>query len=330
MSEVGLYSRGHGTTHTARPHSECELTILMPCLNEAETLARCIAKARGLPRPQRHRRRGAGRRQRQHRRLAGRSPRRRARASCRSPRSGYGSALLGGIRAARGRYVIMGDADDSYDFSQLDAFVEQAARRLRAGDGQPLPRRHRARGDAVAAPLSRQPGADRRSAACSSAARAATSIAACAASSATRSSELDLQAPGMEFASEMVVKATLHGLRIAEVPTTLSPDGRSPPAASAQLARRLAAPALPAAVQPALAVPVSRAAALFAGSACAVMAWLLPAPRTIGGVDARHPHAVLCVARRGGGLPFDVVLGVCQDLRRCGRASRRRTRGSTR
>ena len=61
----------------------------------------------------------------------------------------------------------------------------------------------------------------------------------------------------MEFASEMVVKATIRRLRIAEVPTTLSPDGRSRPPHLRELARRLAAPALPAAVQPALAVPLS-------------------------------------------------------------------------
>ena len=62
---------------------------------------------------------------------------------------GYGSALMGGIDAARGRYVIMGDADDSYDFGHLEAVRRAAAGRRRPGDGQPLPRRHRARRDAV-------------------------------------------------------------------------------------------------------------------------------------------------------------------------------------
>ena len=123
----------------------------------------------------------------------------------------------------------MGDADDSYDFCQLDAFVEK----LRDGYDLVMGNRFHggitARRHAAAAPLSRQSGADRRSAACSSAARAATSIAACAASRATPSSASTCRPPGMEFASEMVVKATLHGLRIAEVPTTLSPDGRIRP-----------------------------------------------------------------------------------------------------
>ena len=60
-------------------------------------------------------------------------------------RRGYGSALQGGIAAARGKFVIMGDADDSYDFTRLGPFVEQASRRRRTGHGQPLPRRHQAR-----------------------------------------------------------------------------------------------------------------------------------------------------------------------------------------
>jgi glycosyltransferase involved in cell wall biosynthesis len=106
----------------------CEFTILMPCLNEAETLASCISKARAF--------------------FArsgctgevviadnGSTDRSQAIAAANGARvvhvaeRGYGSALLGGIRAARGKFVIMGDSDDSYDFSRLDAFVEQ----LRAG-----------------------------------------------------------------------------------------------------------------------------------------------------------------------------------------------------
>ena len=100
-----------------------ELTILMPCLNEAETLERCIRKARVVPDPQRHRRRGGDRRQRQHRRVAGASPKTAGARVVPIRERGYGSALLGGIRAARGRYVVMGDSDDSYDFGQLDGFV---------------------------------------------------------------------------------------------------------------------------------------------------------------------------------------------------------------
>ena len=148
---------------------EIELTILMPCLNESETIRTCVRKAAAyLARAQ----------------IAGEvliadngstdgSPGDRrtgtARASSTSQERGYGAALLGGIAAARGRYVIMGDADDSYDFSDLEPFVEQLRAGDRPGDGQPLPGRHRAGRHAAAAPLPRQPGAERASAACSSA-----------------------------------------------------------------------------------------------------------------------------------------------------------------
>ena len=75
------------------------------------------------------------------------------------PAKGYGSALMGGIEAARGEYVIMGDADDSYDFSELDAVRRAAARGRRARDGQPLRGRHRRGRHAAAAQVPRQPGA---------------------------------------------------------------------------------------------------------------------------------------------------------------------------
>ena len=213
---------------TTDPLSEdLELTVLMPCLNEAQTVGRCVAKARAyLER--------AG--------IAGEvlvadngstdgSREIAAAAGARVVpvgRKGYGAALTGGIQAARGRYVIMGDADDSYDFTQLDGFVA----RLRAGDAlvmgnrfaggiRPgaMPTLNRYLGNPVLSFIGRWlfaapvgdfhcgiRGFDRRA------------ILA-----------LDLRAAGMEFASEMVVKATLAGLRISEVPTTLSPDGRGRP-----------------------------------------------------------------------------------------------------
>ena len=110
------------------PAQLTELTILMPCLNEAATVGRCVAKARAFLE-------GAG--------IAGEvlvadngseddSRTQAERAGARVVRivaRGYGAALAGGIAAAQGRYVIMGDADDSYDFSQLGAFVD----RLRQG-----------------------------------------------------------------------------------------------------------------------------------------------------------------------------------------------------
>ena len=134
-----LLERLQEGTATAGHEAALELSVLMPCLNEAETLGGLHARGPGRPRRGRRRRRGAGRRQRQHRRLAGDRRGGRARAWSRSPQRGYGSALAGGIAAARGRYVIMGDADDSYDFGELPRFLAGAARRRRPGHGQPLP-----------------------------------------------------------------------------------------------------------------------------------------------------------------------------------------------
>jgi hypothetical protein len=202
-----------------------ELTILMPCLNESETVATCVRKARsflsrtGIEGEVLVADNGSSDGSPQLARDAG------ARVVEISKR-GYGNALIGGIDAAAGRYVIMADADDSYDFSQLDAFVDG----LRAGNTmvighrfrggiQPgaMPLLHRYLGNPVLSFAGRLffssdigdfhcglRGVD----------RAATL-------------ELGLRAPGMEFASEMIVKATLAGWRIAEVPTVLSPDGRS-------------------------------------------------------------------------------------------------------
>jgi glycosyltransferase involved in cell wall biosynthesis len=204
-----------------------ELTILMPCLDEAATVSRCVAKARAfLERAS----------------IAGEvliadngstddSPRLAEAAGARvvyAARRGYGAALRAGIEAARGRYVIIGDADDSYDFGRLELFVEK----LRAG--YPLvmgnrfkggirpgamPALHRYLGNPVLSFVGRLlfrtgvgdfhcglRGFDRE-----------------------RALSLRLQTPGMEFASELVVKAALAGWRIAEVPTTLSPDGRGRP-----------------------------------------------------------------------------------------------------
>ena len=199
----------------------------MPCLNEAATVGVCIAKARGFLER-------AG--------IAGEvvvadngsedgsqalAEAGGARVVAVSER-GYGAALRAGIGAARGRYVIMGDADDSYDFSRLDAFVEK----LRAG--HPLvmgnrfkggirpgamPALHRYLGNPVLSFIGRLffrtrvgdfhcglRGFDREAVA-----------------------SLDLRTPGMEFASELVVKAALAAWRIAEVPTTLDPDRRGRP-----------------------------------------------------------------------------------------------------
>ncbi len=215
------------TRNTAPVPETCELTILMPCLNEAETLARCITKARtflirsGIVGEVVVADNGSTDGSQQIAQQHG------ARVVM-IAQKGYGAALSGGIRAARGRYVIMGDSDDSYDFSALDDFIARLregyqlvmGNRFKGGI-QPgaMPRLHRYLGNPVLTAVGRiffrSPCGDFH----------------CGLRGFERDAvlALDLQAPGMEFASEMVVKATIHQLRIAEVPTTLSPDGRSRP-----------------------------------------------------------------------------------------------------
>nr|WP_298681897.1 glycosyltransferase family 2 protein [uncultured Dongia sp.] len=208
------------------PHS-LELTILMPCLNEAETLEVCVRKARhfldshGIDGEVLIADNGSTDGSHELARAAG------ARVVD-IPVKGYGAALLGGIEAARGRYIIMGDSDDSYDFSNLMAFVE----RLRAGfdlvmgnrfEGgiKPgaMPPLHRYFGNPVLTGIGRMlfksPLRDFH----------------CGLRGFSREAVrgLDLRTTGMEFASEMIVKATLNRLKITEVPTTLAPDGRSRP-----------------------------------------------------------------------------------------------------
>lgn len=204
-----------------------ELTILMPCLNEAETLAQCIDKARAYIE-----RSG----------IAGEvliadngstdgsqdiATRHGARVVNVAAR-GYGAALIGGIAAAHGTYVIMGDADDSYNFSALDAFVEKLragydlvmGNRFAGGIGPgAMPALHRYLGNPVLSTIGRvlfrSPIRDFH----------------CGLRGFRRDAILDLNliTSGMEFASEMVVKATLARLAITEVPTTLVKDGRSRP-----------------------------------------------------------------------------------------------------
>ncbi len=204
-----------------------ELSILMPCLNEAETLAVCIDKAQDYLR-----RSG----------IAGEvliadngsTDGSQEIAQAHGARvvavaeKGYGSALIGGIEAARGTYVIMGDADDSYDFSALDGFVE----RLRAGDELVMGNRFRG-GIAPGAmpPLHKYLGNPVLSWIGRTLFRSPIKDFHCGLRGFNRQSmlALHLQTTGMEFASEMVVKSTLGGSRVSEVPTTLKKDGRSRP-----------------------------------------------------------------------------------------------------
>jgi glycosyl transferase family 2 len=229
MNAGGTQSEQAGcerTTAAARS-AECELTILMPCLNEAETLGRCIEKAQSFLA-------NAG--------VAGEiliadngssdgSPLIAAAHGARvvavaSP--GYGAALMGGIEAARGRFIVMGDADDSYDFADLSAFLAE----LRAG--VPLVIGNRFKGGIAPGAM---PFLHRRlgNPVLSGLGRAFFGVRCgdfhCGLRGFSRAAVLGLglRATGMEFASEMLVRAALAGLAIREVPTRLARDGRSRP-----------------------------------------------------------------------------------------------------
>ncbi|MCH2173080.1 glycosyltransferase family 2 protein [Myxococcota bacterium] len=205
-----------------------ELSIVMPCLNEADTLEVCIEKA-----------------QRSLRELGIQgevvvadngsddgSPEIAERCGARVVRvaeRGYGSALMGGIEASRGRYILMGDADDSYDFLEIEGFVEKLRQgndlvqgcRLPGGGGRivsgAMPVLHRWFGNPLLTLMVRWMfGAPIHDAYCGL--RAFTK---------SHYDRLDQRCTGMEFATEMIVKSSLLRAKIAEVPITLHPDGRS-------------------------------------------------------------------------------------------------------
>ncbi|HYM66416.1 MAG TPA: glycosyltransferase family 2 protein [Patescibacteria group bacterium] len=199
----------------------------MPCLNEAETLARCIQKAQHVIEDQG---------------LAGEVvvadngstdgsqaiARELGARVVEVPARGYGSALIGGIAASRGRFVIMGDADDSYDFAAIGPMIERLregydlvmGNRFRGGiEPGAMPWSHRWIGNPVLTFIGRvffhAPVGDMH----------------CGLRGFRRAAydEMRLRATGMEFASEMAIKASLRRMKIAEVPVILRPDGRSRP-----------------------------------------------------------------------------------------------------
>lgn len=202
-----------------------ELTILMPCLNEAETVGHCVREARRYLADSDIRGEvvvvdnGSSDVSSS---IANESGAR----VVHQPVRGYGRALATGIAEARGRYVIMGDADGSYGFSSLDAFVG----RLREGHDLVMGNRFRGEIERGAMPfLNRYIGNPVLSGVGRLLFRSGIGDFHCGLRGFRREAikDLELVAPGMEFASEMVVRATLAGLRITEVATTLSPDGRS-------------------------------------------------------------------------------------------------------
>lgn len=204
-----------------------ELSIVMPCLNEAETLATCIRKARSyLDR--------SG--------VSGEivigdngstdgSQQIATDLGARVipiPIRGYGAALYGAIFAAQGRYCIMGDSDNSYNFEKLDAFVDKLRQ------GYDLVMGNRFQGGIMPGAMpwkNRYIGNPILSTIGKILFRAEVGDFHCGLRGFSKSAfqRMDLRTTGMEFASEMVIKAKLMGMKMTEVPTTLSPDGRSRP-----------------------------------------------------------------------------------------------------
>jgi len=207
-----------------------QITILMPCLNEAETLANCIENARlGLKRVDLEGEiliadngstdDSVGIAQRFGARVI------------HVEQMGYGSALRGGIAAARGDWIIMADADESYDFSKIEAFVEKFREgydlvmgcRLPAGGGTitsgAMAWKNRWIGNPILSFIGRLFF------------ECSVHDFHCGLRGFTKSAyeKMALKTTGMEFASEMVISATLKSLKIAEVPITLHPDARSRP-----------------------------------------------------------------------------------------------------
>ena len=207
--------------------SALELSVVMPCLDEADTVEDCVQRA--LRAMSEHG-------------IAGEvvvadngssddSPAIARRAGARvvhAAERGYGSALMSGIAAARGRFVVMGDCDASYDFLEIPVFVDKLREgfdlvqgcRLPSGGGRVLPGAmpflHRWLGNPLLSALARRMfGAPVRDTYCGMRGFVRKFY-----------DRLDLRCTGMEFATEMIVKSTLQGGRIAEVPITLHPDGR--------------------------------------------------------------------------------------------------------
>jgi glycosyltransferase involved in cell wall biosynthesis len=204
-----------------------ELSVVMPCLNERETVGVCVRKAMvalkdaGIPGEVIVADNGSTDGSVELAQAEG------ARV-VNIEQKGYGSALKGGILAARGKYVLMADSDDSYDFSHAPRFVQQLrtgsdlvmGNRFQGGiSDKAMPFLHRYLGNPVLSGIGRlffgSPCGDFH----------------CGMRGFRRDSflQMDIRSTGMEFASEMVVKATLMRMKVSEVPTTLNPDGRNRP-----------------------------------------------------------------------------------------------------
>jgi hypothetical protein len=268
------------TSLSTSPAADIEVSVVMPCLNEERTVGRCVAKAvaalekLGVNGEVIVADNGSSDDSHAVARTNG------ARVVAVS-RRGYGSALQGGIEAAHGKYIIMGDADDSYDFSHLEPFVA----RLRAGDDLVMGNRfkggikpgampwlHRYVGNPVLSGILnlffRTPARD-----CHCGLRGFRKDA---------YQRLGLRTPGMEFASEMVVKASLYHQKISEVPIVLYPDGRdrAPHLRSFRDGWRHLRFLLMFCPLWLYLIP----SAILLGVGLGLMAWLTPGPQHVGGV----------------------------------------------
>lgn len=225
MNLLTTATPGRSAEDLLRPEQELELSIVLPCLNESETLGVCVRK--GLAVLREHgivgevivADNGSTDGSQDIARRAG------ARVVDVSEK-GYGNALRNGICAARGKYVLMADADDSYDLSHAPRFLEKLrdgsdlvmGNRFRGGiQEDAMPFLHRYLGNPVLTWIGRLFF------------RSECGDFHCGMRGFRRDAveRMDLRSTGMEFASEMVVKAGLMGMKVSEVPTTLSPDGRS-------------------------------------------------------------------------------------------------------
>lgn len=272
---------GDDPLDAAAAADDVELTVVMPCLNEVQTLGQCIAQASAM---------FAASGIRGEIVIGDNGSTDGSQALAKSlgarvvdvPERGYGAALLGAIEAARGRFVIMGDSDMSYDFGHAPRYVEKLregyelvmGNRFKGGiKPGAMPFLHRYLGNPVLSGLGRLffdvgPVSDFH---CGLRAFNKAAI-----------KRLNLSCTGMEFASEMVVKSSLHKLRVCEVPTTLDKDGRDRPPHLRTWRdgwRHLRF----------LLCYSPRWAFLYPGLVCgllgaALMGWVLPGPRTVGDV----------------------------------------------
>jgi glycosyltransferase involved in cell wall biosynthesis len=224
MSTLNLPAETTLNLETTSGQEILDVSVIMPCLNERATIGTCVTKA--LQTMQRLRVRGEvvvgdnGSTDGSQQIASALGARVISIEAC-----GYGAALQGAMAAARGRFIVMGDSDDSYDFTQLGAFLDKLCEGYDLVVGNrfsgkilpgAMPSLHRYAGNPLLSGIGRlffkSPIGDFH---CGLRAFRRNSI-----------EQLRLQMLGMEFASEMIVKATIFGLRLTEIPITLAPDGR--------------------------------------------------------------------------------------------------------